>query len=281
MWHKLFRTLSSLFGVGLFALALIVLYHELHAYHYHDIVRHAGEIPVARLFGAFGFVVLSYGGLTGYEVLALRSMQRILPYPQVALVSFVSYAFSHTVGLTVLSGAAVRYRLYATFGMSAVDIARVVAFCSLTFWLGFTMLSGLLFFLTVSPLSLPWSFVSLRLLGAVLLLLPAGYLLGSLLYKKPLQWRGWDFFWPPLSIAASQIVVSMVEWSAAAGVLYVLLPAGIMLSYWQFLGIFLLAQMAGIMSMVPGGVGVFETMLLLWLSPWVAPPIADVRDCRA
>ena len=71
-----------------------------------------------------------------------------------------------------------------------------------------------------------------------------------------------------LAILLGQIVISCTDWLFACGVLYVLLPAGIKLSYPQFVGIFLLAQIAGLLSYIPGGLGVFETVILLLLSPF-------------
>jgi uncharacterized membrane protein YbhN (UPF0104 family) len=37
--------------------------------------------------------------------------------------------------------------------------------------------------------------------------------------------------------------------------------------YVEFLGLFLVAQVVGVISHVPGGLGVFETIILLLLSP--------------
>ena len=60
----------------------------------------------------------------------------------VALCSFTTYALSHTIGATVFSGAMVRYRAYSSKGLSAAQIAILVALCSITFgsaaccWLG-------------------------------------------------------------------------------------------------------------------------------------------------
>ena len=63
-----------------------------------------------------------------------------------------------------------------------------------------------------------------------------------------------------------QVAVSLVDWSIAGAALYVLLPAQAGLSYPAFLGIYMLALLAGIVSQVPGGLGVFETLFLLLMS---------------
>jgi phosphatidylglycerol lysyltransferase len=51
----------------------------------------------------------------------------------------------------------------------------------------------------------------------------------------------------------------------AAGVLYILLPSS-QINMFAFLAVFLLAQVAGIISQVPGGLGVFESIMILFLS---------------
>ena len=65
-------------------------------------------------------------------VQCLRHAGRRLPYGRTALTSFASYVASHNLGLSGLGGTAVRYRLYTAFGLSAGEIAEVVAFCGLT-----------------------------------------------------------------------------------------------------------------------------------------------------
>ena len=48
----------------------------------------------------------------------------------------------------------------------------------------------------------------------------------------------------------------------AAATLYALLPSGLEVGYWQFLSVFLLASVAVVLSHVPGGIGVFELVIV-------------------
>src|SRR5690606_1971334 len=70
---------------------------------------------------------------------------------------------------------------------------------------------------------------------------------------------------PRLVLTAPQLVFGVVAISIVAGVLYVLLPGQVELSYPAFVGIYVLAMLAGALSHVPGGIGVFETILLLFI----------------
>ncbi len=133
---KLVHNIAPLFGLILFLIALWILHHTLKEYHYHDIVRRLEELPSEQLLIALGLTILNYLALTGYDALAVRYIQRPLSYGKIAFTSFIGYVFSHNIGLSILGAGAVRYRLYSAWGLSALEIARVVAFCTLTFWLG-------------------------------------------------------------------------------------------------------------------------------------------------
>jgi uncharacterized membrane protein YbhN (UPF0104 family) len=87
--------------------------------------------------------------------------------------------------------------------------------------------------------------------------------------RKPLRIRGEEFALPTLPLSLGLIGVTIIDWSAASGVLYSLLP-DLPLSYLQFFGLYVLAMVAGVVSTVPGGLGVFETVML-WLRPASTP----------
>jgi hypothetical protein len=106
---------------------------------------------------------------------------------------------------------------------------------------------------------LPWSGLAI-----------ASYLIWSAIGRQSLRIKQWTLPNLPLPLALAQVVAAALDWISAAAVLYVLLPSTATLSFWGFLGIFLLAQLAGIISNVPGGLGVFETVLILMLSPPLA-----------
>jgi phosphatidylglycerol lysyltransferase len=256
----------------LFALAILVLYHTLRQYHVQDIAHSLSEIPPHRIWLSIGLTGLNYLVLSGYDALAFRYIRNPLPYRKIALASFIGYAFATNTGtLSVITSSGVRYRLYAGWGLSAVDVAKVIAFCSVSFWLGFLTLGGVAFL--VEPIPLPKAlhlpFDSVRFVGTVFVLLVATYLVWSAIRRGPLKIHGWGFAVPSLGLSIAQIAVSVTDWVVAGSVLYALLPPVAMLSFPGFLGMFLLAQAVGLVSNVPGGLGVFETVMLLLLAPFV------------
>ena len=80
----------------------------------------------------------------GYDVFALHSIGRQdVPYWAAALAGFTSYSVGHNVGASVLTGGAVRYRIYSAWGLNAIDVAKICFLAGLTFWLGNAAVLGL------------------------------------------------------------------------------------------------------------------------------------------
>ncbi|MEH2310890.1 MAG: lysylphosphatidylglycerol synthase domain-containing protein [Nostoc sp.] len=272
MLKKLQHNFSTLFGLLLLVLSVWAIANELHQYNYRDILSSLTAIPKNRLSWAIWLTALGYLVMIGYDILGFSYINRSLSWNKIALTNFISSAFTNTIGFALLTGSAIRYRFYASWGVSAIAIAQVIAFANFTFWLGMFAVAGFLFL--VNPLKIPTQlhlpFATVRPIGVIFLLLVAIYLLGSILIQQPLIIRGQEFRFPSFKISLAQIAISSFDWILAAAVLYVVLPNNISLSYLDFLGIYLLAMFAGVISNVPGGLGVFETIILLILSSKVS-----------
>ncbi len=264
--RRVLHRLGPIIGACLFLTALWVLQRELEGYHYQDIVADLRRISPAALLLAVGLTVLVYLGSTGYDVLALRYIRHRLAYRKLLLASFIGSAFSHNA--TIIGGSAARYRIYTSLGVSIGEVTRVVLFCGVMFWLGVFTVGGIVFVL--APRSIPrtfrLSFLPVRPLGLILLSVVVLYLLVVLVRKAPLHVRGREFLLPSMSLSLGQIVVASVDRLLATGILYVLLPHGASPTILAFLTAYLVAQAAGSLSYVPGGLGVFETVLVVLLA---------------
>jgi phosphatidylglycerol lysyltransferase len=271
MKKKILRYFGSFVGICLFIFALVIIHHRLKEYHFSDIAAQAHQTSFVSLLLAVLLTILDYFVLTFYDALALVYIRHPLKYPRIALASFVGYVFSHN--LTIVGGSTARYRIYSALGVSAAEVAELVIFCTITFWLGFLSLAGIVFIVYHQqvPAALHIPLVLVRPLGFVFIAVVTGYIVYTGLGKKSLKFGGWELARPKMAILFGQIIIACADWLIACGVLYVLLPTGIKLGYPQFVGIFLLAQIAGLASYVPGGLGVFETVILLLLSPFAEP----------
>lgn len=259
-----------LLGVVLVVAVGFILHRELRDIPTHQILAYAQSLPTTAVAIALALSALSYVVLTAYDALALVYLDHWLPYRRIAMASFVGYVVNHNLGPIFLGGSAVRYRLYSSWGLSSVQIAQVIAFTGLTFWLGFLTLAGLI--LVVEPRSMhalvPLDPDLTRLLGLVGPLLVGAYLARCALRAKPIRLRSWEISMPTPTIGSAQIAVSSLDWLAASSVLWVLLPETPHLTYGVFFGSFLLAQVIGVASTVPAGLGVFEATLLIALAPY-------------
>jgi phosphatidylglycerol lysyltransferase len=254
-------------GLALFGLALLFLHHLLSEYRWQDILGRVQAISTVKVLRAALFTVAGYGCLTLYDALAVRFAGARVPYPRIALISFMSYAIGHNVGLNTLSGGAVRYRAYTALGLGAKQIATIIAFGTVTFLLGAGLLLGLSLLtqagMSGSVLNIHASIAMLA--GVALLAVVGGYLWLACTRHEPLRYRRLVVPIPKPRIAFAQIAVACADLLCAASVLYVLLPHQAAISFLAFAGIYLIAIAAGVISNVPGGIGVFEAVLLFLL----------------
>jgi len=258
--------IGPLLAIGLFSAALYVLNRELKAYKLDDVLVSFRTVPASQVIESVIFCILSYVVLTLYDVLAIKYVGEKLAYYRIALASFIGYTFSHNLGFSVITGGAARYRLFSSWGLSAQQIAQAIAFSGVTFWFGFALLAGLIFLFDppILPPDLQAQFpIPYMTIGFVLIGLAIGYTLLGLFSKRPLKIKEFEFPAPKVWLSGIGLIVSAVDWLLAAAVAYCLLPPG-KIGFWQFVGVFQTAQILALLSHVPGGIGVFETLIITY-----------------
>lgn len=269
MWRHLVKWLGPLCSLLLLGTALTVLYHLTHSWHWHDIRVAIWSQPLPLLAAALLLTLFSYACLCCYDLLALHALGKQLPWQQVGITSFIAYTFSNTLGFALLTGTSVRYRIYSSLGLATGEVARVVLFCSITFFLGLLAWGGGALLTCDLSQQLPewpqWADILLKLAGAMALLLVVTYLC----WPQPrLSWREHTLTLPELKVRLLQLLVALIDWMAAAAVLFVLLPAQ-SVPYPVLLSAFVLASFLGVMAHVPGGIGVFEASMSLLLANYL------------
>ncbi|MFA7567048.1 MAG: bifunctional lysylphosphatidylglycerol flippase/synthetase MprF [Alkalispirochaeta sp.] len=268
MNRKLLRHLSPVFGFIIFAVAAVVLYHELKIYHPRDIWQNVKSLPVSLVLPALILSLLSYAFATGYDFLASRYAGKKIPYGKTALASFISNTFANSMGFGLLTGGSMRMRMYSSWGLSIPEISKLIVFYTLSVWLGFFTLGGVVLSLERIPVpsSLHLPINSLRPLGFVFLLLVFLYVIVTVFRKKPLEIANQTVVVPPVRTFLFQTGISILDWICAGSALFVLLKSVVAISFPTFFGIYMVALIAIILSQVPGGLGVFETVFVVLLS---------------
>lgn len=261
-------TLSVAVVIILAALGFVALNHLLHEVRLHDVRAAVHALGTRTLLLAALLTTVSYLTLTLYDVLALRAIGRPLPYRTAALASFTSYTLSHNLGLSLLTGGSARYRIYSAAGLGVGDVARVVGIASATFWGGVLALAGVM--LTWRPQVMVIHGIALstdmwRVVGIALLLGLTALLIWAGPRGRTLRLHGWSAPVPAVPGLLAQIGIGALDLAAASAALFVLVP-GLGIEAWPafFIG-YTLAIIAVLITHVPGGVGVFEAVMLVAL----------------
>ncbi len=271
---KVARQLPAVLGVLLLGGAIYVVWKEFHHLKIADIRAALADISTRALIGSFIWTVLSYGVLTFYDRLGTMFAGNKVSYRRVAFASFCAYALSHNLGFAAVSGAAVRYRLYAHWGLTPVQIAKVIAFCSLTFGLGGMVLGGCILF--IEPEAVPFLGTviphwGMYLIGLLLWGIVVGYISLSRFVGK-FTLFGVYIELPHWKMAFVQVALATVDVAVTAAIMYQLLPDAPNLTFARFLGVYLSSYTAGLAANIPGGLGVFDTAMLLGLEPYMSAP---------
>ena len=262
------KKLSPLIGMALVGLAIAVVHHEVSIYHLQEIKNDLFGLPSYILASMIGLTLVSYLLLSLYDFLALEYTKEKLLYDRVLLTSFLSYGISNNVGHALLSGGSMRYRLYSSWGISTESIAKVIVFCSTTYILGAaTILMGIGI---IAPAHLNGGQALPSGSLFIILCLAAGLLLTwwgiVFFHDRPVTLRGYTVSVPSPWLAARQALLGLADISVASLVLYLPLLHMAGMPYTTFIIIYMLAQLAGLFSQVPGGLGVFEASFLFLAS---------------
>lgn len=249
--------------VALFLLGLYALHRLLGEVQLRDVLRQMAAIPAQALVLAALTTTAGYAALVGYDWSALKYIGKKLPLPIVAFTSFIGFALSNTLGVGALSGAAVRYRLYSRLGLDGGEVAIVSAFCAVSFGFGITVVGAAAVILHPVALAdfFTWPPVVVRGAGAAILASALGLLIYRSRTHGTIRFRRWSFRLPSSGILAGQLGFSVLDIGFAGITLFLLLPQSD-LPFMTFMALFALAAVAGVISHVPGGIGVFEGVLL-------------------
>ena len=231
-----------------------------------DVLSAFSELPAISLALAGALAAASFLLYSTFDLLGRRITGHPLGAGTVMGVTFVSYAFNLNLG-SLVGGVAFRYRLYSRLGLDNPTITRVLGFSMLTNWFGYLVVAGAAF--CFWPLALPadWKIDNggLRVLGAVLLVLAAGYLaLCALASDKTWHIRGHAFQPPPLRMALLQMLMSCTNWCLMGGVVWLLLQRTV--PYPEVVAVLLVGAVAGVITHVPAGLGVLEAVFVALLS---------------
>lgn len=245
------------------------------AYLIYHLGRRVASLDTDHIFAAFGTVggpqwflaliatAISFGAVGRYDVVLHRILQTEVPSRCASRAGMTAIALSQTLGLGVLTGAIVRWRMLSSLSpLAALSLSLAVALSFLGGWAVFTALVLLVAPLAAVPLWLAPAVLAAAMAAAALAICKPALTLG----KRQLVL-------PPLAALARLPWLAAIDTLAAAAALWLLLPAEVALPFLTLLPVFLLAFGAGMICGTPAGIGPFELTLLALLPQVPAAPL--------
>jgi uncharacterized membrane protein YbhN (UPF0104 family) len=262
---QILHKLGVVVSVTIIAFALYILYHMLDDLDTDDLFEALRQIDTGTFVMAGLCVAAGYFTLTFYDLFALRAIGRSdIPYRMAALAGFTSYSIGHNVGASVFTGGAVRYRIYSSWGLTAIDVAKVCFLAGLTFWLGNAAVLGIgVAYHPEAAMSIDQLPIWLNRAAAfVILAVLVGYV--AWVWAKPRHvGRGsWTVTLPGGQLTLLQIMIGIVDLGFCSLAMYILMPQEPYVGFIVVAVIFVSATLLGFASHSPGGLGVFDAAML-------------------
>jgi uncharacterized membrane protein YbhN (UPF0104 family) len=263
-WNRV----GVLLSLAIITVAATVLVRMLHNINVDEVIIALKATKLRHIIAAAAFVAGGYFTLTFYDWFALRAVgHNEIPYRIAALSGFTSYSIGHNIGATVFTGGAVRYRIYSSYGLNAVEVAKICFVAGLTFWLGNVTVLGL--GITVHPTAAgaidQLGALPNRLIGIGLLVILASYVGWVWSGPRAIGRGGWTVRLPSGPSTLLQIGIGILDLGCCALAMYMLLPGDPKIGFITLAVIFVSATLLGFASHAPGGLGVFDAAMLVAL----------------
>lgn len=256
---RFLKKIVSWSGLFFFGLAAFMIYRQLSKYTLEEIKDAIMAVPNKNIFYACIASFCGYMALSSYDFLALKYIKHKLATWKWIFAGFIGFAVSNNAGHAIVSGGAIRYRLYTRWRIQASEIVKMVMFSGFTYlvaccflvMIGFMLSPGHLLASISSPI-VNWGLMIFSVGGLIF------YLWGCAYYKKPIIIKEIEFTAPSVKMALAQMVIGSADILMASLVLYFVMESYVDIPFITFIGAFIVAQVLGVYSQVPGGLGVFE-----------------------
>jgi phosphatidylglycerol lysyltransferase len=221
------------------------------------------QVPPQSWLLSLVATAISFWALGQYDVAAHRHLGTQVPAGQARVAGLCGIALSQILGLGVVTGALVRWRLMPSLGLW--QAGRVTLVVSLLFLAGWAVVTAVAVLATGGPMP-----------GAALVVLCAAAVAVALALSQKAVGAGW----PNLYTQTRVLALAALDCGAAAAAFWLLCPGEMATA--PFLAAFLLALGAGLVSGTPGGIGAFElTLMALLPNQPEAPLLAAILAWRA
>jgi uncharacterized membrane protein YbhN (UPF0104 family) len=263
--RTLWRWLKRGMAVFCFVMVPVLLFMLVRNMDWQEVSHALRSYKLSTLVLGAAIMLASYLVFASYDLLSKRYTGHDVPAPKVLALAFVCYAFNLNLSSWV-GGIALRYRLYGKLGLKAATITRILSLGLITNWLGYLLIGGTVFASGFPnlPEGMKLGSTGLRLIGVAMVLAGVAYLLAcAFARKRTWRVRGNEITLPSFRFALLQGATGALNWALMGSLIYLLLPAKA--SWFEVLAILLISSIAGVITHIPAGLGVLETIFITLL----------------
>lgn len=225
--------------------------------------------------------VLNYFLYACYDILSFNIIRNAsLRIRKIISTTMIVFTFNLNLG-ALIGSIGLRYRIYSGWGIPKAKITLLTLLSVITSWSGYAFLLALVFIFSPSTISslVPVPAWLLTILGLLIIAALGAYLA---LCSQRVTWnlREHEFQFPPLNKGIIQILLSSSQWSIMSFIIYLFInDSGTDLPFERVLISVLASGIAGVLTHIPAGLGVLESVFLRMQYDLPAPQILAALLC--
>ncbi|KGM99991.1 bifunctional lysylphosphatidylglycerol flippase/synthetase MprF [Clostridium botulinum] len=267
-------------------------------FHLHRVLRRSGW-----MFFLGGIIAIMTTTL--YDYVVIKYLKYDLSLKKIFKISWISNTFNNFIGFAGLTGSSLRTAFYEKENISSEETIHINSIINPVTIVGLSILTWLGIFnvITIKPILNLHKVLWIAIIGLQIYLI-----IYFLLFKVP--WLKREFLSEDLTLEEPKVLriglgfVSIIEWTTAGTFLWAISIAFTgNITYFEALGVFAVAGAAGIISLLPGGVGAFDLVcarglqlmgttpnkaiailivyrIFYYAVPWFLGVILSLRDMR-
>lgn len=256
-YKKFVPFISALFIVYFF----FSLYKGLTEINWHEVKKALNLLDGVIILEVLILGVLNLLVLMSFDLLSLYHLKEKVSKLNASVAALISYILNLNFG-AILGSVGVRYRLYSKIGVQPLRIHLIVIFSSLSNWLAYLFIFGLITLISPPKFLSGLSPSLVRISALIGLAISFLYLIACF---KGLSFniKNSPIKLPQLTVGITQFALGSLQWALQGLMLYLLFGFfNIPLSYYDVLATFLVAAVAGVLTHIPSGLGVLEAVFL-------------------
>ncbi|WP_116138927.1 bifunctional lysylphosphatidylglycerol flippase/synthetase MprF [Trinickia diaoshuihuensis] len=270
------RLVSPAVALVICILLLLALQKISQSIDYHSVSRQLFHMPAGKWAAALAATALSFVALVARDEIGLRHVDAKVPRSLLWIGATAASALGNIAGFGALTGGAVRCRVYGAAGVTSSQVGRLTLLTSGSLVLATLLISALGALLDTGPLSAMTHLAprALTVVSVIVLALLALAVVccGAKTKRIPTRWSGITLDIPSRASLVSQIIFGVVDVVGAGAALWVFLPGMHAAGFVSFIAVYSASLLLGIVGHTPGGVGVFESVMVFALRGDIATP---------